>query len=261
MTVFAEVADDSVSDVSSGAWHLPVSLPTVLLYGFAIVMAVHAAREGRWLWVALLLAMPFSAIWYFTGEYRKSPMRGFELPGAADRARVRRLEGEIARCGFPRPDLHLNLGELRLRQGKLDEAKKHLRLAYEADSADIDAASLYGQALLRSGDAKSALPLLHKAVTKSPKHGYGYTAMAYAEALAADGRPSEAISVWRDVLKSYEYDRAKVQFAGLLLAKGDKNEAKALLDDVVDQAKHHSSLNRKSDRVWIRRAKSLKRRL
>lgn len=256
------LAQDSYSSESSGAgdgsFHWATGLMPLLLYGFMLVMAVHAFRAKNWLWLAVMIVMPFGAIWYFLYEYRNNPMRGFELPGAADRARAKRLEGEIARSGFERPDLHLALGELRFRQGKLAPAAEHLKVAREGSPKDADAASFYGQVLLRSGDAKSALPHLEFALNREPRHNYGYTRMAYAEALTACGRKAEAVAQWEAVLKFNEYDRAKVQLAELLLEKNEKTRARELIEEVARHGKHAgATFTRKSDRVWIRRSKSL----
>src|SRR6218665_1765444 len=71
-TVLAQYADE---ESSSGALSHSFSgamgvLPGMLLYGFMIFMAVHAARSRRWLWLAVMIVMPFGAIWYFLYEYR-----------------------------------------------------------------------------------------------------------------------------------------------------------------------------------------------
>lgn len=233
----------------------------LLYYGFALAMAVHAVRHRQWLWVVALLAMPGFAFWYFLYEFRANPTVGFELPGAADRRRAATLESQIALSAFDRPDLGRELGEIRLKQNRLPEAERLLDKVLALRPADLDARALYGQTLLRAGRAADAIPHLEQVTRKDPRHNFGYTLMAHAEALAATGRAADAIPAWRKVLEANHYDRAKTQLAELLATAGQTAEARALADAVVRGAPHTSKMNRRRDAVWQKRARRLLRRL
>ena len=51
--------------------------------------------------------------------------------------------------------------------------------------------------------------------------------------------------------------RAKVQLAELYLAKNQPELARAEVKDVVSDDQHAPTFQRKRDRVWVRRARSL----
>ena len=66
----------------------------LLLVIFWLWMLVDAIRQREWVWVLILFVFPgLSAILYYFLVYRSAPssMRGFELPGAQDRRRIKEL--------------------------------------------------------------------------------------------------------------------------------------------------------------------------
>jgi Tfp pilus assembly protein PilF len=81
--------------------------------------------------------------------------------------------------------------------------------------------------------------------------------MAYAEALQQMGNTDGAISVWKEVLASHSYARARVQLGQLYLQKNENQLAQAELSGAIHDDRHAPSYQRKRDRVWIRKAKSL----
>ena len=66
--------------------------PLLILFGlFALWMLVDAIRREEWLWaVFIFIFPPLNAPLYFFLVYRRSApsLRGFELPGSADRQQV-----------------------------------------------------------------------------------------------------------------------------------------------------------------------------
>src|SRR6202522_3404430 len=125
-------------------------------------MFVHAIRSGDYLWAAFIFFFFFSAILYFFMVYRPSagsnPMAGFELPGAADRRRIKQLQADIHH--LDKPHHHLQLADIYFSQGKLDQAEASYRAAYERDPRDEDIRAHLGNCLVRRGNPQEALPLL-----------------------------------------------------------------------------------------------------
>jgi hypothetical protein len=115
--------------------------------------------------------------------------------------------------------------------------------------------------LLRQRKPAEARPLLEGVVRENPKHDYGYSQMALAETLTALGETEGALSLWQEITHNHSYPRAKVQLAELYLAKGQKEIALAELRDVIADDQHAPTYQRKRDRVWVRRAKALLRKL
>ena len=102
---------------------------------------------------------------------------------------------------------------------------------------------------------------LEGVIAQNPKHEYGYTRMALAETLTALGETDAALQTWLQVTTAHSYPRAKVQLAELYLAKNDAAPARTQLQEVLADDAHTLPFQRKRDRVWVRRAKSLLRKL
>jgi len=227
---------------------------------FWLWMLVDAIRRREWIWaVFIFLFSLFTAVLYFFLVYRQAPsaMRGFELPGAFDRRRIKELQAQIHH--LDKPHHHSQLGDIYFHQGKLAKAEASYRAALERDPQDIDTRAHLGQCLLRQKRPAEARPLLEGVCQENLEHDYGHSLMAFAETLGALGDKDNAIAVWQKVTENHSYPRAKVQLAELLLAKGQPDLARVQLQEVIDDDPHAPAFQRKRDRVWVGRAKKLLR--
>jgi hypothetical protein len=243
-------------------WHWLTSPATFLFAIFQIWMLIDAIRREEWMWVLFLIFLPgFSAFCYFFFVYRSAPSvtRGFELPGAQSRKRIQELQSQIHH--LDKAHHHSQLGDIYFQRGKLDKAEACYRASLERDPQDIDTRAHFGQCLLRQKKPQDALPLLQGVIAENPKHDYGYSLMALAETLNAVGQPEDAIKAWQQVTETHSYPRARVQLAELYLANGKSDSAKAQLQEVISDDPHTPGFQRKRDRVWVRRAKKLVRRI
>jgi hypothetical protein len=223
---------------------------------FLIWMFVDAIRRREWLWaVFILIGWGISALLYFFFVYRASApsvTRGFELPGAQSRKRIKELQAQIH---------HLDNAYHHFQLGDLAGAEKCYRAALQRDATDIDTRAHLGQCLVRLNRPAEARPLLESVMNEKPEHDYGHTMMALAETLTALGEPDNALQYWQHITQNHSYPRAKVQLAELYLAKKQPELARAELKDIVSDDQHAPAFQRKRDRVWVRRAKSLMSRL
>jgi len=227
---------------------------------FTLWMVIDAIRKGEWPWVVYMLLMPgLAAVWYFFYMFRGPTSRGFELPGSFDRKRVRDLQAQIHNLDHAHH--HSQLGDIYFQQGKYDKAEASYRAAMQRDGNDPDTRAHFGQCLLRLKRPAEARPLLEGVLRENPKHDFNYTAMAYAEMLAALGETDNAIKSWEYVVANNSYPRAKVQLAELYLAKNQPDLARPLLQDVIADDTHAPAYQRRRDRVWVSRAKSLRSKL
>jgi tetratricopeptide (TPR) repeat protein len=234
----------------------------LLVFAFQLWMFVDAVRRQEWFWaVFIFIGFGLSAVLYYFFVYRAVPSatRGFELPGAHSRRRIKELQAQIYH--LDKAHHHSQLGDVYFQQGKLDQAGACYRAALERDPQDLDTRAHLGQCLLRQKRAAEARPLLEGVIAENPKHDYGYTMMALAETLAALGETDSALQMWQQVTAEHSYARAKVQLAGLYLAKNQPDLARTELKDVVADDMHAPVFQRKRDRVWVWRAKGLMRRL
>jgi hypothetical protein len=225
---------------------------------FQLWMLIDAIRRREWMWAFFIfVGFGFAAIFYYFAVYRAAPSatRGFELPGAHDRRRIKELQAKIHH--LDKPHHHSQLGDIYFQQGKLEQAESCYRAALERDSADIDTRAHLGQCLLRQKRPAEARPLLEGVIAENPKHDYGYSMMALAETLTSLGEKDAALAIWRQVTDSHSYPRAKVQLAELYLERQQNDLARGELKEVLADDLHAPTFQRKRDRVWIRRAKRL----
>jgi len=221
-------------------------------------MIIDAIRRGEWLWVAFMFFFPgVGTFWYFFYVYRGAPSatRGFELPGAVDRRRIRDLQGKIHH--LDKPHHWSQLGDIYFQQGKLVKAEECYRAAMERDPEDIDTRAHFGQCLLRAQRPAEARPLLEGVVAENPKHDYGYSQMALAETYMALGEGDKAFSIWKQVVENHSYARAKVQLAEIYIARNQPDLALTELREVISDDAHAPTFQRRRDRIWIKRAKSV----
>jgi hypothetical protein len=229
---------------------------------FQIWMFIHALRNREWIWAVLIfIGWGFTSLWYYLMVYRASAtsVSGFELPGAHSRKRIRELQSQIHH--IDNATHHFELGDVYFQKGQLGDAEKCYRAALEREPKDIDTRAHLGQCLVRLKRPAEARPILEGVMHEKPDHDYGYTMMALAEALSALGETDNAILYWQHVTQNHSYPRAKVQLAELYINKNQLDLARAELKDVLGDDIHAPAFQRRRDRVWIRQAKSLMRKL
>jgi tetratricopeptide (TPR) repeat protein len=237
----------------------PVAL---IVFAFQVWMFVHAIRQREWVWaVFIFIGWGFGALWYYLYVYRGSPSstRGFELPGAHSRRRIKELKAQIHH--LDKAHHYFQLGDIYFQGGKLAEAETSYRAALERDPQDIDTRAHLGQCLLRQKKPAEARPLLEAVIAENPKHEYGYSLMALAETLTALGENDGAMDLWKQVTENHSYPRAKVQLAELYASQNQLDLARGELVEVLADDAHAPGFQRRRDRVWIRRARSLLRKL
>ena len=117
-----------------------LSAPWMLVvFAFQIWMLVDAIRQREWVWaIFILVGWGFGAAWYYFYVYRAAPSatRGFELPGAQDRRRIKQLQAQIHH--LDKAHHYSQPGDIYFQQGKLEKAEGCYRAALERDAEDID---------------------------------------------------------------------------------------------------------------------------
>lgn len=240
-----------------------LSNPLLLIgIAFQLWMLVDAVRRRELIWAVFIFFFSvISALLYFFLVYRAAPSatRGFELPGAFDRRRIKELQAQIHH--LDKAHHHSQLGDIYFQQGKLDNAEASYRAALERDPGDIDTRAHLGQCLIRQKRPKEARPLLEQVCAENPKHDYGYSLMALAETLAALDERDAAIATWQRVLQDHSYARARVQLAQLYLQVPQADLARTELNGVLSDDAHAPAFQRKRERFWVKEANALLRRI
>ena len=231
------------------------------MVGFQMWMLVDAIRQREWLWAFFIFfGWGVAAFWYYFSVYRYRAGTGqFELPGAGTRQRIKELEAQIHH--LDKAHHHFQLGDVYFRKGKFAKAEQCYRAALEREPGDIDARSHLGQALLRLNRASEAKPLLEGVVRENPKHDYSYSLMAYAETLMALNEIDSAVCAWQQVLETNSYPRARVQLAEIYASRNQIELARAEVKEVISDDLHAPKFQRRRQRPWVRRAKSVLRKI
>jgi hypothetical protein len=241
------------------SWHWLFASPLWLaMLVFQIWMLVHAILNREWLWaVFMLIGWSLTSLLYFFLVYREtaSASRGFELPGAQNRERIKQLQAKIHH--LDNAYHHFQLGDVYFQRGKFAEAEKCYRAALQREPNDIDARAHLGQCLLRLKRPAEARPLLEAVCRENYKHDFGYSLMAYAETLTALQETDAAFDLWQHVVQNNSFARAKVQFAELCLTRKQNDLARTQLNEVISDDAHAPVFQRRRDRVWVSRAKQL----
>ena len=225
---------------------------------FTVWMLVDAARRGEWVWFAFMIVFPvINPILYFFMVFRSEATysTGFELPGQHKRERIAELEKQIHL--LDKAHHHLELADIQFQRGKFKLAEESYLRALEREPQDMDARARYGQCLLRLNRAAEARPYLEAVCFENPKHDYGHTLMALAEARTALGDADGAMENWEQVVTDHSYARARVQLAELLAAKGQTERARQLVTEVISEDKHAPDYQREQEKPWVARAKKL----
>src|SRR5438477_1381127 len=249
-----------LSDLAN--WQFLTNPVVLAMTAFQLWMFVDAVRREEWIWAAFIfIGFGLSALLYFFLVYRAAPSatRGFELPGAYDRRRIKELQAQIHH--LDKAHHHSQLGDIYFQQGKLDQAEACYRAALDRDPDDIDTRSHRGQCLLRKKKPEEARPLLEKVCAESPKHDYGHSLMALAETQQALGEVDSAIATMKRVLEDHTYARARVQLAELYMQNQQPDLAKTELKEVIADDAHAPGFQRKRESVWVRRAKAFLRKI
>jgi hypothetical protein len=239
-----------------------LGLPALAVLAFQLWMFIDAVRRREWMWAVFIWVFSIiTPLLYYFMVYRAAPSatRGFELPGAQSRKRIKELQAQIHH--LDNAAHYFQLGDVYFQQGKLDKAEAAYRASLERDPRDIDARAHLGQCLLREKKSAEARPLLEGVCAENPRHDYGYSMMALAETLTALNEPAAAMAIWKQVTDNNSYPRAKVQLAELYIASNQPDLARTELKDVVSDDPHAPAFQRKRDRVWVSRAKGLMRKI
>lgn len=240
-----------------GYW--AISSPIVLIVAiFQLWMFIDAIRRREFFWAAFIfIGWGLAALWYYLYVYRDTPSAtsGFQLPGAVDRRRIKDLQAKIHH--LDKPHHYSQLGDIYFQQGKLEKAEECYRAAMERDPQDIDTRAHFGQCLLRAKRPAEARPLLEGVIAENPKHDYGYSQMALAETYMALGENDKAFALWKQVVEYHSYARAKVQLAEIYFARNQPDLASHELNEVISDDAHAPTFQRRRDRIWIRKARSL----
>ncbi|HTW74716.1 MAG TPA: tetratricopeptide repeat protein [Steroidobacteraceae bacterium] len=232
-------------------------LPGILI---EVALIVHCLRTGRnWLWIlAIVLLGPLGWIAYgivellpalFGSRGARGAVRGMRraLDPGQD---LRRYEAEVQRSGDVASRQHY--AEALIHHGRAREAVEVYRQAlsglYESDPDLMLALARAQFAAQAYGEARATLEELMK---RNPTFQSPDRHLLYARALEAEGNAARALEEYAAVARYYAGAEAAVRYAQLLRASGDAGKARAVLQDLLDNARSAPRYYRRMQRHWL----------
>lgn len=225
-----------------------------------VALIIHCIRTGRnslWIWAIALLPLA-GPVAYVLVEL---------LPSLFNGRGTRRAVREVRRALDPEQDLRRYEADARAqgdvasrqryadeltRQGRAQEAitvyRQALRGLYEFDPNLLLGLAQAQFAVGACADARATLDTLreHNPEFRSPD---GH--LLYARALAGEGDLARALEEFAALIKYYSGAEAPLRYAQTLRAAGQTAEARRVLSELLDHARHAPRHYRKMQREWL----------
>jgi hypothetical protein len=230
----------------------------------ALVAIVDVIRVGApWYWIWVIMGFPmlgpaayFVVVrsgWLDSGGRTLSPSTARRIQA---RKRIRALNVQLSH--WRGPAVLAEAGEELLVLGKYKDAEKHFLEARENGAGIEDVNFGLAQTWQMQGRFAEAVPLLDELVKAAPDAYLGRAMMQLGRSLDESGQKERAEQVLRQVLERRTIIEAQVRLARLLLARGEKDEAQRLLNEIKVDAKNLPRYLRREHRAWIWSAYTLR---
>lgn len=241
-------------------WSGPFYYVVLAFWIWMIYDTIRNEPERTWLWVVLVLG-PLGAVVYFV--FRKLPALNLPKPAFLGRW-TRRKElwaAEAAARNIGNAYQFVALGDLQreVREPQLAAASYEKALAKEPKNLQ----ALWGLAQIEyeTQQYAAARERLATIVSIDPNFKFGEAFLAYGRTLAALGEKDAAREHLQGGIKRWSYPEAYVLLAGLLIERGETDEARKLLESVVVDMRAGPEFNQRRNRKWVRQAQSMLARL
>jgi hypothetical protein len=237
-------------------------MPWLLIFSVTIqvLLIIHCIKTGRnqiWIWVLALLSLA-GAIAYIVVEIIPDLFRS--------RAAQRTTRG-IKKALDPHADLRRYESEARVagnvasrqrfadalsRAGRYDEAISEYRAVlsglYEHDP---DLMLGLARAQFGKGAASAARATLDDLIRLNPDFRSPEGHLLYARALEAEGNRQKALEEYRVVAPSFPGAEATARFVQLLALAGERDEARKVARELLEQARIAPAHYRRAQKEWL----------
>jgi hypothetical protein len=232
----------------------------ILSIAIQALLVVHCIKTGRntiWIWVLVLLPLAGPVAYcavellpeLLGGRTAKRAARGMKkvLDPHAD---LRRYESE-AKVGGNVASFQ-RYGEELTRQGRYDEAieqfKRALTGLYEHDP-NLMLGIAFAQ--FAKGDASGARQTLDELIRLNPDFKSPQGHLLYARSLEVEGNADKALEEYKVLARSFPGAEGAARYAQLLMAQGQKDEARKVAQEIIEQARIAPAHYRRAQKEWI----------
>ena len=233
-------------------------------YGFvlqliAILHFVRRRPEGYWIWI-IFFGGAIGAIAYILMEMLPDlGLMQHSMKGFSRRKRIKALQAIILEN--PAPGNYEELGDLLLEEERYAQARDCFDRALGVRTDSIDPFYRRGIAAYHLGDYSAALSDFERVVKSEPKYDYSRVQLFYARSLAKAGRTAEAMTVFQRLIEISSSTEALCAAAEFFAEQGRSEEARQLVERVLARKATMPAYQKRRERVWLRRASALARRL
>jgi hypothetical protein len=236
-------------------------LGSLVLQALLVVHVIKTGRNQIWIWVLLLLPYFSGAIAYLAVEIIPELLRSRATRSAVKgvkkaldpHADLRRYESEARMTGNVASSQRY--AEELLRQGRHREAadtyRQTLKGLYEHDPNLMLGLA---QAQFESGSAAEARATLDALIASNPDFKSPQGHLLYARALEAEGSLERALEEYRVLAGYFSGAEAAVRYGQLLRARGQNEEAKRVLRELLEKASLAPAHYRRNQKDWLDRA-------
>jgi len=236
-----------------------------LLQGGAIVHCIKTGRNWLWIWVLVWPGIGAIAALAYIGieilpdllRSRGAQRTARGLKRAVDPfADLRRFENEARLAG--NVDAHQRYADELARHGRYEEAIQQYREALTGLYLhDPNLMLGLARAQFGSGAAPAARATLEELFRHNPDFRSPEGQLLYARALEAEGSAQQALEQYRALAHSYPGAEAAVRYAQLLDTQGQREEARKVARELLDQARIAPGHYRRAQRAWLDAASRL----
>jgi len=232
----------------------------IITLAIQVGLIIHCVRTGRntiWIWVLALLSLP-GAIAYVAVEI---------LPGLFGSRTARRAARGVRRTLDPGQNLRRYESEARHngnvanRQRYADElvAQGQAREAIEVYRQTLtglyehDPNLMLGMARAQfaAGDGAAARATLDALIATNPDFKSQHGHLLYARALEAEGNAARALEEYQVLAGYYAGAEARFRYAMLLKAQDQSGQARQVLIELLEHARHAPRHYRKAQAEWL----------
>jgi hypothetical protein len=232
----------------------------ILSIAIQVLLVVHCIKTGRntiWIWVLVLLPVA-GPVAYVAVELLPEVLGGRTAKRAArnmkkvldPQADLRRYESE-ARVGGNVASFQ-RYGEELTRQGRYDEAIEQFRRAltglYEHDP-NLMLGIAFAQ--FGKGEPAAARQTLDDLIRLNPDFKSPQGHLLYARALEGEGNASKALEEYKVLAHSYPGAEAAARYAQLLVSQGQRDEARKVAQEMIEEAKIAPGHYRRAQKEWL----------
>ncbi|MGC4038061.1 MAG: hypothetical protein QM764_19020 [Chitinophagaceae bacterium] len=231
----------------------------LITIGLQLICVIHCVRKGKqnnWIWIIVFLPIVGCLAYIFTEMFSsgdinnvQSGVGNFLNPGG----RIRKLENNLRFA-----DTFTNrtmLADAYLASGNTDKAIELYESSLEGNFTENEyVLSQLIIAYFQKRRYEEIIPIAQK-IYKLPQFARSKAHICYAAALGYTGHTEQAEKEFKSLKSKFSNYEARFQYGCFLLNNNRAAEAKQLFNEMINEAPHLSSMERRQSNAWIAKAR------